>query len=96
MRRSETLNISEIISSLLKKQGLEDKLYENRLMNSWEDLLGKTISRATRNMYIKDRVLFVYISSSVVKHEVMMIRDDLVKRLNEKAGKKVIEKIVLR
>ncbi|MFW5820454.1 MAG: DUF721 domain-containing protein [Bacteroidota bacterium] len=96
MRRSETLNISEIISSLLKQQGLEDKLYENRLMNSWEDLLGKSIGRATRHMYIKDRVLFVHISSSVVKHEIMMIRDELVVRLNEKAGKDVIGKILLR
>jgi predicted nucleic acid-binding Zn ribbon protein len=96
MRRSETLNISEIIASLLKEQGLEEKLYENRLMNSWEELLGKTIAKTTRSLYIKDRVLFVHISSSVVKHEVMMIRDELTKRLNEKAGKNVIDKIVLR
>lgn len=96
MRRSETLNISEIIESLLKQQGLEDKLCENRLMNSWEDLLGKSIGRATRSLYIKDRVLFVHIASSVVKHELMMIRDELVKRLNERAGKEVIDKIVLR
>jgi predicted nucleic acid-binding Zn ribbon protein len=96
MRRSKTLNISEIIKSLLKEQGLESKLYENRLMNSWEETLGKTIARSTRSMYIKDRVLFVYISSSIVKHEIMMLRDDLVKRLNQKAGKNVIDKIVLR
>lgn len=96
MRRSQTLNISEIISSLLKDQGLEEKLYENRLMNSWETLLGKTISKYTRSMYIKDKVLFVYLTSPVVKNEVMMIRDELVKRLNEKAGKNVIDKIVLR
>lgn len=96
MRRSETLNISEIIASLLKEQGLEDKLYENRLINSWEELLGKTIARTTRSLYIKDRILFVHISSSVVKHEVMMIRDDLVTRLNKKAGKTIIDKIVLR
>lgn len=96
MRKSETLNISEIIASLLKEQGLEDKLYENRLINSWEELLGKTIARTTRSLYIKDRILFVHISSSVVKHEVMMIRDDLVTRLNKKAGKTIIDKIVLR
>ena len=96
MRRSETLNISEIINSLLKEQGLENKLHENRLLNSWEDLLGKTISRTTKSLYIKDRVLFVHISSSVVKHEIMMIRDDLVKKLNQKAGKQVIDKIVIR
>lgn len=96
MRRSETLNISEIINSLLKEQGLENKLYQNRLINSWEELLGKTISRNTKSLYIKENVLFVYISSSVVKHEVMMIRDELVKKLNEKAGKQVIDKIVIR
>jgi predicted nucleic acid-binding Zn ribbon protein len=96
MRRSQTLNISEIISSLLKDQGLEDKLYENRLMNSWEKVLGKTIARFTRSMYVKDRVLFVQLSSPVVKQEVLMIRDEVVLRLNEKAGKKVIDKIVLR
>lgn len=96
MRRSQTLNISEIISLLLKDQGLEEKLYENRLMNSWETVLGKTISKYTRSMYLKDRVLFVYLTSPVVKNEVMMIRDELVKRLNEKAGKNVIDKIVLR
>ncbi|MBE0655966.1 MAG: DUF721 domain-containing protein [Bacteroidales bacterium] len=96
MRRSQTLNISEIISSLLKDQGLEEKLYENRLMNSWETVLGKMISKYTRSMYIKDRVLFVNLTSPVVKNEVMMIRDELVKRLNEKAGKNVIDKIVLR
>lgn len=96
MRRSLTLNISEIISSLLKDQGLEEKLYENRLMNSWETVLGKMISKYTRSMYIKDRVLFVNLTSPVVKNEVMMIRDELVKRLNEKAGKNVIDKIVLR
>jgi len=96
MRRSKTNNISEIISVLLKEQGLEDKLYENRLLNSWETLLGKTIGRATQKLYIRDRILYVNISSSVIKHELMMIRDDIVFRLNEKAGKKIIDKIVLR
>jgi hypothetical protein len=50
MRRSETHNISEIIRSLLKEQGLEAKLYENRLMNSWEEMLGRTIAKSTRSM----------------------------------------------
>jgi predicted nucleic acid-binding Zn ribbon protein len=96
MRRSQTLNISEIVSFFLKEQGLEDKLIENRLINSWEIVLGKTIAKYTRSMYVKDRVLFVHLTSPVVKNEIMMIRDELVKRLNEKAGKKVIDKIVLR
>ncbi|HYW96544.1 MAG TPA: DUF721 domain-containing protein [Bacteroidales bacterium] len=96
MRRSKTVNISEIISALLKEQGLEGKLEENRLINSWEELLGRAVARTTKNLYIKDRTLFVHLNSSIVRNELMMIRDEMVRRLNEKAGKEVIDKIVLK
>ena len=96
MRRSETQNISEVIRQLLKEQGLEGKLAENRLLNSWEEVLGKLASRHTQSLYIKDRVLYVSLRSSVVRNEIMMIRDELIKRLNEKAGREIIDKIVIR
>lgn len=96
MRRSQTLNISEIMEALLKEKGLDGKLAENRLLNSWEELLGRSVAKATKNLYIKDKTLFVSMNSSIVRHELMMIRDELIKRLNEKAGKKVIDSIVIR
>ncbi len=96
MRRSKTVNISEIISALLKEQGLEGKLAENRLINSWEDVLGRSVARVTTNLYIKDRTLFVSLKSSIVRSELLMIRDEILKRLNERAGSEVIDKIVLR
>jgi predicted nucleic acid-binding Zn ribbon protein len=95
MRRSETQNISAIVRALLKQHGLEDKLLEHRLIKSWDDLLGKAIARHTKKLYIKDRCLFVSLDSSVVRNELMMIRDELIKRLNENTGAKVIDKIVL-
>ena len=54
------------------------------------------MARVTKNIYIKDRTLFVQLGSSVVRSELMMIRDEIMKRLNERAGKDVIDKIVLR
>jgi predicted nucleic acid-binding Zn ribbon protein len=96
MRRSETLKIKHIINALLKEQGLEGKMSENRLLNSWEDLLGKSVAKATRELYIKDQVLFVQLRSSIVRNELLMIKTDLIKRLNEVAGRDVIKDIVLR
>lgn len=96
MRRSETVNIRVVIEAFLKEQGLEDKMSENRLLNSWEELLGKTIAKSTRNLYIKDQILFVNLRSSIVRHELLMIKDDLINKLNEKAGRKLIRDIVLR
>ena len=96
MRKSQTQNISEIISSMLKVYGLEDKLAETRLIQSWEELLGKSVARLTKNMYVKNRTLFVNLNSSVVRSELSMIKKDILIRLNEKAGKCVIDDIVLR
>jgi predicted nucleic acid-binding Zn ribbon protein len=96
MRKSQTQNISQIISTILKANGLEDKLAETRLIQSWEELLGKSVSRLTKGMYIKNRTLFVNLSSSVVRSELAMIKKDLLIRLNEKAGKCVIDDIVLK
>jgi predicted nucleic acid-binding Zn ribbon protein len=80
----------------MKQNGLDDKLAEVRAMRSWEELLGKTVTRYTKNLYIKDKTLFVSLNSSIVRNEIMMIRDELIKRLNEKAGREVIEKIVVK
>jgi predicted nucleic acid-binding Zn ribbon protein len=96
MRKSQTLNISQIISGILKANGLEDKLAETRLIQSWEELLGKSVARMTKGMFIKNRTLFVSLNSSVVRSELTMIKKDILIRLNEKAGKCVIDDIVLR
>ncbi len=96
MRKSQTQNISEVISSILKANGLEDKLAETRMIQSWEELLGKSVARLTKGMYVKNRTLFVSLNSSVVRNELMMIKKDLLPRLNEKAGKCIIDEIVLR
>jgi hypothetical protein len=96
MRKSQTQSISQIISSILKANGLEDKLAETLLIQSWEEILGKSVSRLTKGMYIKNRILFVSLNSSVVRSELMMIKKDILIRLNEKAGKSVIDDIVLR
>ena len=95
MRKSQIQSISEVISALLKQNGHDTKLAEVRAINSWEEVLGKTVSRYTKNLYIKNRILFVSLTSSIVRNEIMLIRDDLVKRLNENAGKNVIDKIVV-
>ncbi|MCK4919985.1 MAG: DUF721 domain-containing protein [Bacteroidales bacterium] len=96
MRRKETVKIREIVNAILKEQGLEGKMAENRLMNSWSELLGKTIANSTQDMYIKDSILFVHLRSSVIRHELMIIKKDLIEKLNEKAGIDIIQNIVLR
>jgi predicted nucleic acid-binding Zn ribbon protein len=96
MRRSKTISLAEAIEDYIKEMNLGPKLKEISLIDSWEKMVGKAISSRTSRVYIKDKVLFVHLKSSIVKNELMMIREALKEKLNNQAGEEVIKEIVLK
>lgn len=94
MKRNNTEQIGDVIRRLLRQQGLETPLNEYRLVDAWKDVVGETITRYTMNLYIKNQTLYVQLSSSVLRQELMMGRELLVRNLNEKVGSQVIVNIV--
>jgi hypothetical protein len=59
-------------------------------------LLGKTIAGYTRNIYLSKQILYVEIGSSVVKNELVMMREEIRSKLNEQAGEEMVLKIVFK
>ncbi len=96
MRRSATQSLGDVLRDYIRENNIGKKLKESDIVNSWEEVLGKTIAHYTRNVAIKNRILYVEISSAVVKNELFLIRSEIVKKLNEKAGEELIDKIVFR
>ncbi|HLN19712.1 MAG TPA: DUF721 domain-containing protein [Bacteroidales bacterium] len=96
MRRSKTISLSEAISDFIRENNLGGKLNEVSVINSWEDIVGKAISSRTSKIYIKDHVLYVYLNSSVVRNELLMLRQALKEKINGKVGEELIKDIVLR
>jgi predicted nucleic acid-binding Zn ribbon protein len=96
MRRSKTISLAEAVNDYIKEMNLGDKLNEVGVINSWEETVGKAISSRTSKIYIKDHVLYVHLNSSVVRNELLMLREVLREKLNQKAGTEVIKEIVLR
>lgn len=95
MRKTYTQNISDVIQDYLKEMNLDNKLKEVHVVNSWEQIIGRTIAKATRNIYIKDKKLFLKIDSSVINNELLIIKDGLIKRINEFADEELVKDIVL-
>lgn len=54
------------------------------------------MARYTENLYIRNQVLYVHFTSSVLRQELMMERKILVQKLNERVGSLVITDIVFR
>lgn len=96
MRRSKTISLAEAVSDYIDQMHLGTKLGEAGVINSWEEIVGKAISSRTSKIYFKDHVLYVHLSSSVVRNELLMLRQALREKLNQKAGREVVKDIVLR
>jgi len=96
MRKSNTQPLGEVIHDYLKALDIDNKLQEIRLIDSWPKVVGISVSKKTDRLFIKNRVLFVYLNSSIVRSELLRIREGLIKALNDKAGTKIIDDIVLR
>lgn len=93
MKRRKAEQVGDVVRVLLRQQGLEGPLNEYRLIQSWTDVLGKPIERYTRDLYIRGQTLYVRLSSSVLKNELMMQRSMLVQHLNATVGAQVITDI---
>lgn len=96
MRRSRTITIAEAVRDYIKQMNLGSKLSEASVINSWEETVGKAISSRTSKIYIRERILYVHLNSSVVRNELLMLRNVLKDKINEKAGEEVIKDIVLK
>lgn len=96
MKRNNTEQIGDVIRQFLRQEGLETPLNEYRLVDAWKDVVGSVIMRYTTNLYIKNQTLYVHLSSSVIRQELMMGRELLVLNLNAKVGAQVIANIIFR
>ena len=96
MRRSKTISIADALSDYIKEMNFEGKINEMGVINSWESIVGKSIAIHTKKLYIKSGVLYVHLNSSVVRNELHMLKQPLMRKINEKAGSEVINDIVLR
>ncbi len=80
----------------MREEGLETPLNEHRLIAAWKEILGPGIASYTSNIYIRNQILYVHLSSSVLRQELMMGRELLVKNLNRHVGAQVITNIIFR
>lgn len=96
MKRNNTEQIGDVLRQFLRQQGLETPLNEYRLVDAWKDVVGPVITSYTTNLFIKNQILYVSLSSSVIRQELMMGREMLIRNLNAQVGSQVIVNIVFR
>ncbi|SFC19947.1 Protein of unknown function [Parapedobacter composti] len=94
-RRGNDMTIKEAIEKMLDVYKLRRKFDETSLLSAWPELMGSAIANRTKQIYIRDRKLFVKVESSVIKNELLLMRSQIIGRMNEHVGQVVIEDLVV-
>lgn len=88
-------SIGSAIETFLKENKLDHKFLSNRIVSEWTRIAGPAIAKYTREIYIKDQILYLKLSSSVVKNEIMLSKNQLINILNAFCEKEYIKDVVI-
>lgn len=95
MTRKEPQSLDVILAQWIREYDLEKPLLEHRVVEQWEQILGKTIARYSRDIEVKDGMLRVRITNAALRQELFEQRFRLIKKLNDAVGGEAIKDIRL-
>lgn len=87
------ISLRQAINQLVDTYRLRGKLTESKLIESWEELMGKTIAKHTTSLKLNKTLLVVHLDSSVLRQELSYAKEKIIKKLNDQLGNPIIEDI---
>ena len=94
MRKPNDVTVKDAISKMLDVYRLRRKFDETSILSIWPEIMGTAIANRTKQIYIHNKKLFLRIESSVIKNELVMVRQGIIQKLNEHAGSEVINDMI--
>jgi predicted nucleic acid-binding Zn ribbon protein len=94
MRRTNDKSLKEAIEQMLQVYKIKRRFEETAIIAEWPILVGKSVANRTKELYIHDKKLFLRIESSVIKNELLMMRKQIIEKINEKAKEILVEEII--
>ena len=94
MKHFKDQSIGAAIKEFFQAYHLEEKVNETQLIHSWEKVLGTLIANHTRDLKIRNKILFVRIDSPALRNELIYQKEKILNSLNGEVNAKVIEDIV--
>ena len=89
-------SIGEALNLLLDKSKWKPKVHELRMQQEWEEIVGKTISKYTRNVVLNGEILTVYTDVAALKQELYFGKQQLIVRINDYFSERVVSEIVVK
>lgn len=97
MIKKDAKSLGEVLSEYFEENSfLKTQMAEHRAVQAWRELLGESVAFYTKNVYFNRGLLYVQLSSSVLRAELLMNKENLIKKLNDHAEMQIVCDIVFR
>lgn len=93
-RKSITSPLKDVFRELLDAYKIRDKFDERVVVNGWAELMGNTVAKRTGNVSVRNKVLYVQLTSGPIKKELMMNKSKVMSLISTKYGDGVITDVV--
>ncbi len=87
--------MKDSVQGFLEALGIDAKMHEVSVLSKWEEIMGSAVAKRTEKKYIKNRVLYLELNSSVMRGELMQQRSEIVKKINAVSGVPIIDEVHL-
>jgi predicted nucleic acid-binding Zn ribbon protein len=87
--------VRDPLATVLRRVDPDRRLRPFRLWTFWVDEVGETIAAQARPVALRAGVLTVAVSNHAWMQDLQFLRQDIVRRLNERLGEPLIEEIFL-
>ena len=88
--------VGELIKAFYEEHKGSGYLDEQKIIQGWNGVVGPFIAQYSRDLYIKDGVLYVKITSDSLRMELSYSKSVLCKNLNALVGYELLTDIVFR
>ena len=93
MRSSNAQSIKEVIEELINAYKLRGKINEVRIQHAWEEIMGKAVTSRTKELFLKDKKLFIRVTSAPLKEELFYSAEKIKKLFNEHLDGEYIDEV---
>ncbi|UEG52786.1 DUF721 domain-containing protein [Mucilaginibacter daejeonensis] len=94
MRKPNDKTMKEAIAQMLNVYKIKRRFDETAIITAWPGIVGKPVANRTSEIFVNNKRLFLRIESSVVKNELLMMRSQIIEKINTQAGDVLVEEII--
>ena len=88
--------LGDALKQFVQNSKLKNGIRAAQIEEVWLELMGNTIAKYTDKIYIFDQKLFIETSVGPLKNELGFQKQQIIERVNEKVGERIITDVIIK